>query len=146
MGMTYFLITGRYILPLSDGLVSFQVMSDHTCSSNQFKRTETTENHGCPLVHALLPYLFVCLTIWKAGAGKMINKMYALSKWMWPLSHGDVTFQQEAKMRCWARTLFHLDAWPSAECRAADPGTASLQPSLQLQQQQQRWGEVSAPV
>lgn len=68
MRMTYFLIHRRDIFPLSDGPVPFQVLSDCTCSSNQFKRTETTEHHGCPLVHALLAYLFVCLTIWKAGA------------------------------------------------------------------------------
>lgn len=33
-----------------------------------------------------------CCDVWK-----MINKMYALSRWMWLLSHGDVTFQQEAR-------------------------------------------------
>lgn len=142
MAMTYFLITGRYILPLSDGLVSFQVLSDHTCSSNQFKQTETTENHGCPLVHALLPYLFVCLTIWKAGAGKMINKMYALSKWMWPLSHGDVTFQQEAKDEmlsedfvppgCMAECWVH-GCWPRHSITSAFTAAAAATAAL-------RWG------
>lgn len=67
-------------------------------------------------------------------SGKMINKMYALSKWMGPLSHGDVTFRQEAKdemlredfvppgcmAECWVR-----GCWPRHSITSASPAAAA---------------------
>lgn len=69
-------------------------------------------------------------------SGEMINKMYALSKWMWPLSHGDVTFQQEAKdemlsedfvppgcmAECWVQ-----GCWPRHSITAALAAAAAAQ-------------------
>lgn len=135
MHMTYFSIHWRNILPLSDA-VPFQVPSDHTCSSNQFKRTEMTEKPWL-LTSSCTACLFVCLLnhvesrCWDVG--KMINKMYALSKWMWPLSHGDVTFQQEAKdemlsedfvppgcmAECWVQGCWPRHSITSASAAAA---------------------------
>lgn len=50
-------------------------------------------------------------------------------------------FSRKPGMRRWARTLFHLDACQSAECKVADPGTFSFQP----QQQHQLW-DVVLPI
>lgn len=81
--------------------------------------------------------IFVCLLnhlesrCW--GLGKMINKMYALSKWMWPLSHGDVTFQQKAEdemlsedfvppgcmAECWVQGCWPRHSITSASAAAA---------------------------
>lgn len=65
----------------------------------------------------LLVKLFVCLTNWKAGpghVGKRLTNCVLFSRWVLPLSRGDVTFQQEA----WDETLsedFVPPGW-MAEC------------------------------
>lgn len=72
-------------------------------------------------------------------SGEMINKMYALSKWMWPLSHGDVTFQQEAKdemlsedfvppgciAECWVQGCWPRHSITSAAAAAAAVAAAA---------------------
>lgn len=74
----------------------------------------------------------------------MINKMYALSRWMWLLSHGDVTFQQEARdatlsegfvppgcmAECWAQGCWPRHRFISTSAAAA---TLSTGPKPQKQ-------------
>lgn len=74
----------------------------------------------------------------------MINQMYALSRWMWLLSHGDVTFQQEARdatlsegfvppecmAECWVQGCWPRHRFISTSAAAAAAPTLGARPNF----------------